>query len=555
MLKSWGGCHAYLRGHIVWYLPSQLVLVLVLCLVFHDSCQDPIRSLPFVPTMDFNVCAFSFRSSQCPWQQLSRLAELPLTLRLSLCLVACFAALPVFGWILWILQSSWTLWIFLSLSVLSRSALGHRTGPNYCFVLVASRGYECTDLFCILGTNPAWFLRLFDRTLGFPGEGPGFVGQSKLSVVTANIGSLKKNTFWSTCGDDIVCIQETRIGKNNVRSCSKDVEACGKKLFHGSLLPGILQSNGVVKSGSGGTAILACGELATPLSTESCTIYRSLYESKRVVAVWVQVAPQVRLLVFSIYAKTSASKFPEIQEENDHLLGQIFECAAQFGPVPVIVCGDFQLSPTQYHCVSAAVNHHSWIDPLIGVDDAGELFRPLTYSNDGLFTGQGERCTSIDGILCNHVAFSALRHIEVLELKVQHRPIRACFEWDRIMQVGFTLVKPAPFNLDQCSIPDSDDPLCPCHTNAVHLWTTTTEQAFNDASTVDDQWEIINRYFIQVITANGGIWEKGPKQRVRCRLSDPPEFVLGNLVKEMPFRERLNALQRPSTSSENSHFG
>lgn len=60
-------------------------------------------------------------------------------------------------------------------------------------------------------------------------------------MVTANIGSLKKNTFWSTCGDGIICVQETRIGKNNVRSCSKDVEACGKKLYQGGLLSNLGQ--------------------------------------------------------------------------------------------------------------------------------------------------------------------------------------------------------------------------------------------------------------------------------------------------------------------------
>ena len=195
-------------------------------------------------------------------------------------------------------------------------------------------------------------------------------------MVTANIGSLKKNNFWSTCNDDVICLQETRNGKGNVRSCSKDVEACNMKLYHGGLLPGILQSNGIVKSGSGGTAILAHSEFVSPFDPSTCTIYQSLYASKRVVAVWIQVAPQVRLLVFSVYAKTAASKYPEVHAENDHLLSQAFECAAQYGPVPVIVCGDFQLNPLHYASVSAVVNNHSWTDPLIQANEEGELTRP-----------------------------------------------------------------------------------------------------------------------------------------------------------------------------------
>lgn len=75
-------------------------------------------------------------------------------------------------------------------------------------------------------------------------------------------------------------------------------------------------------------------------------------------SVWVQVTPKIQLLVFSVYGKTAASKFPEVHGENDILLGQIFECAAQYGPVPVIICGDFQLNPLQYASVSAAITIH-----------------------------------------------------------------------------------------------------------------------------------------------------------------------------------------------------
>ena len=308
--------------------------------------------------VDFTVHS-THLSCLCAWPQPP--VVLPFTFALSLRTVLRPVFLANFGWTLWML---WTFWTSLpgACFLLPRSTHLSCPGPNYCNVSYLPWVQEGA-IFSITGTNPLWFPSNFDSSLGFPGEGPGTTGQMKLSVVTANIGSLKKNTFWSTCGDDIICLQETRIGKNNVRSSSKDVQACNLKLYHGGLLPGILQSNGIVKSGAGGTAILAYSEFVTPLDPSSCTIYQSLYASKRVVAVWVQVAPKVQLLVFSIYAKTAASKFPEVHAENNHLLELVFECAAQYGPVPVIVCGDFQLNPSHYASVSAAVNNHSWIDP------------------------------------------------------------------------------------------------------------------------------------------------------------------------------------------------
>ena len=79
--------------------------------------------------------------------------------------------------------------------------------------------------------------------------------------------------------------------------------------------------------------------------------------------------------------------------------------------------------------------------------------------------------------------------------------------------MGFTLVKTAAFNLDHCSFPNKDDPLCPCHENAVHVWTNSTEAEFHSAPTVDEKWQVTNRYLIQVLTANGAKWEESPKQR------------------------------------------
>ena len=427
------------------------------------------------------------------------------------------------SWILWTLLVLWFSRLRWLLAIGLRSAarqgrIPNHPGPNYHALHLFPLGIESSMHITQTPLAPG-ALSQFDSTKGYPGEGPG-PGCQQLTVSTVNIGSLKTNTFWSSSPDDIICIQETRIGKNNFRSARKDVESKGKHLFAGELLPGILQSNGVLKSGWGGTAILASQELVSPLDPKSCPLYQKLFETKRVVAVWAQVTPVTKLLVFSVYARTAASKFPEVYAENDALFSCILECCAQFGPVPILICGDLQLNPMHYKSLSGAINNHSWFDPLSTTDSNGALYRPLTFSNDGLFSGLGDHCTSIDGIICNHVAFSALRSIEVLPLhKVQHRPIRASFSWESITQVGFTLVKTAPFNLEQCSRPDPSDPLCPCHDNAIQIWTNGFESRFDCAPDVDSKWDVANQFLVQVLSANGATWDKGPHVRGK-----PPKF-------------------------------
>lgn len=61
--------------------------------------------------------------------------------------------------------------------------------------------------------------------------------------------------------------------------------------------------------------------------------------------------------------------------ENGHLPGHV-GCAAQYGPVPIIVCGDFQLNPLHDASVSAAVNNHSWIEPVVQVNQEGSSSDP-----------------------------------------------------------------------------------------------------------------------------------------------------------------------------------
>lgn len=69
-------------------------------------------------------------------------------------------------------------------------------------------------------------------------------------------------------------------------------------------------------------------------------------------------------------------------------------------------------------------------------DPEGLPERPLTFSRDGLFSGVGEGCSSIDATLLNRSALFALQDCHVLEVSGrQHRPIRCTFSWETLSKL------------------------------------------------------------------------------------------------------------------------
>ena len=358
-------------------------------------------------------------------------------------------------------------------------------------------------------SRPKHRILQFDATKGYPGEGP--FPKTNMTLVTANVGSFQQNHSWKTWNSTITCLQETRIGRNNFRSASITANQQGLKLFPGALLPGLICSTGTKRTAYGGTAILASPEFTTPfqVSEDATGHFSKLFDSKRVAAVWVQCAPQVRLLVFSIYAQTAASSCAKILQTNDQLFENILEVAAQFGDIPCAIVGDLQLNPLQYPSLANAVNHGGWNDPIAEIDDDGQLSRPLTYSADGSFPETGEGCSSIDGILLNHVAFAALKKIEILGTSSQHRPIKATFSWDTILQKGHKLVKTAAFDLSVVEDLVKKDPLS-LDNIAAKLW---DEKFKHHGQTVDEKWEQANAFCIETLQTAGASWKPGPTTR------------------------------------------
>lgn len=408
----------------------------------------------------------------------------------------------------------------------------------------------------------------FDATLGFPGEGPD--SSPTFSLVTANVGSMNTSQLWKGWSDQVICVQETRVGVNNHRTTARHVKAHGRTFFPGRLLPGLINSQGIQKSSHGGTAIMGLEAITTPFdcSDDATGLYAKCHKTFRVTAAWVQVAPKIRLLVFSLYLKTAASALADVVKYNEEILTDVFSICSQFGDIPCVIAGDLQLRPDCYEPVSFALNFGGWSDPLTTVDSSGECVRPFTFSLDSSFPSSEEGCSSIDAILLNPVASAALVNISCIEATgTQHKPIRATFQWESLSQVGFQLHKTAPFDISAVPKFDVNDPVDPLHITAFHTLAAYQPDLDDPSISIERKWEVANQICIDTLVHNGAVWGRGPQVRgqapsfrkkqiflgqtpsgcARTKLADNIHKAL-RLVSELTFR-----LSRTSRSDSDQH--
>ena len=174
------------------------------------------------------------------------------------------------GWLLQFASRSQTCWNFQRRSSAAENAM--------C-AFTPSVPWSRSRLIC-------WFN--FDATLGFPGEGPE---PPLMSLVSANIGSIATNPLWKTWDADIVCLQETRVGKNNHRSASKNFQTKGWTPCLGALLPCLWHKSGSSQTPCGGTLVAAPDSLIRFFhpSQDQTRLFDKLFRSRRVAVAWCQV--------------------------------------------------------------------------------------------------------------------------------------------------------------------------------------------------------------------------------------------------------------------------
>lgn len=199
----------------------------------------------------------------------------------------------------------------------------------------------------------AWQSRLFDCTLGYPGEGP------RWSIISANIDSFATNSSCLGWSADVLMLQEARIADSNFVDAKRKAALCNMDIFCSQPLQKQRASNGTFRVPSGGTATCAKADL-TQLFDDKADVSGSwplLRATARVTATWHQVSPSVKVLAFNFYAIANAASERPKFDRNNEMLDNLFSVAAQFGDIPVVFADDFQMEAGVYPCVQLALDH------------------------------------------------------------------------------------------------------------------------------------------------------------------------------------------------------
>ena len=372
----------------------------------------------------------------------------------------------------------------------------------------------------------------FDSSLGFPGEGPW-------SIMSANIDSFQTHADCTMWDADVVALRETRLSQNNIENNRKRARENGKDIFHGELLVEKKNIKGFFKTPHGGTAFLAAQEAGRSFTKHDDVTgtWEKLHKTTRIAGMWYQVLPKLKILVFSFYGQACLAHESHL-DVNQQLLEDLFVITSQFGSIPILIAGDFQSDPDTYPAIVDAKALGHWSDPLVRPSDPEQTTRPITFSRGGNFKNPKDNFSSIDGIIMNDIAMSALCDIRVCyEHAKQHAPIKASFLWPRIFQKGFVHVKPAAFDIAKLvNLDGSPKDLNPI---ALQIWQKKYDAHFSDACD-EDAWQMVNDLAVETLITAGAKFGRGPKQRGK-----EPKF---KQVLKCPGQDKNgNALSKEST--------
>ena len=329
-------------------------------------------------------------------------------------------------------------------------------------------------------------------------------GPSSLQTLTR---LLQLNVSCLSWDADVFLLQEARIADSNMLESKRKAVLCNLGLFCSQPLQKQRATNGTFRIPSVGTATCANPEL-TQLFDDKADLsgtWSLLRSTARVTATWHQVSSSVKVLVFNFYAIANAASERSKFERNNEMLSQIFQVAAQFGDIPIVLAGDFQMEPGMYPSVQLALDHWGWADPLLQTSEQGEIFRPDTFFQHAA-SANGEGQSSIDGILVNRIALTALVRIEILTDNIDlfkqpllgtesSRRARSC----SVLRSLTWLMLPRVMGRTQL---------------VLSTWLVNSyEPQFQAATHSNQKWDIFNDFAICTLLNNGARWDKGPRAR------------------------------------------
>ena len=342
----------------------------------------------------------------------------------------------------------------------------------------------------------------FDCTLGFEGEGPW-------TLATLNVGSLEKHVHVVSQDIDVLALQETRHTQSNIRNLSFQIGEKQKEVIWGPAMK--FHASG--QPDWGGVAIVS--EIGSSRGLESkedaSGHFPSCLSSSRVTFAWTSINASHSMLVACVYGFSGAQSDSAKHIATDNLLKMILEVVAQYGNIPIAICGDFQAVPHSFPCIREAIAKGVFFDPILSHGSEG-FDRPTTFCKSSNWKSD-QPMSSLDGILLNHVAFASLQSTEVQRVcGLQHALVKLTFDFQVENPKGFKwrahaklcLSKLAPMPFRE-SIDEKYQHLCVQNIDA------------------DELARLANDFSLEILLKSGATWKQGSKERGTI-----PNFEYGN---------------------------
>eukprot|EP00973_Karenia_brevis_P052652 7314480-Karenia_brevis.AAC.1 len=112
----------------------------------------------------------------------------------------------------------------------------------------------------------------------------------------------------------------------------------------------------------------------------------------------------------SVWGFPGADQHAEQMASNEALLSKVFAVAAELGPVPVMIAGDFNVDPSGSNVLKLAVSSGMWYDIAVASASAsGDRAKPTCFKNA---QSEGRR---IDAMFCNSTLMPAVQRFKIMQ--------------------------------------------------------------------------------------------------------------------------------------------
>eukprot|EP00660_Eupelagonema_oceanica_P019027 gene19027-biopygen9786 len=275
-------------------------------------------------------------------------------------------------------------------------------------------------------------------------------------VTTANVTALSERTrpLVTALGGSIIALQEVKLTKAGQQAMGKRLWHDGWQVAWGQAQPPAKregQLDRLFAAEARGVAIMVRRGLPMQPGPIDTPLRRRLWTTGRWSHCVVGMGNGAQALhVMTVYGHTGAADQRAAYDLNERLLGDVMEASAELGNVPVLVLGDFNITPVGSQVLRSAMAAGGWEDLAVAQAEAVQA-EPEPTCFSALAHQSGSPGSRIDIAFGNPAVLAAARTVQVLPdtgLQV-HRPVQVELDMAAYSQRVCQVHKPLAFPVER----------------------------------------------------------------------------------------------------------